>query len=83
MADMTNIEQQILEYLCTGLGEGNSNTNKITKHIVELNPDLKYNEAKVMVVEGLHNLISRGELQILTIKWEFGEEFLYICTNRL
>jgi len=80
---MNNINSDILKFLCTGLGEGNSNTTKITNHITEMNPELEFNEAKIKVVESLKDLVNNGELQIMTIKWEFGEEFLYVCTNRL
>lgn len=80
---MYNLNSDILKFLCTGLGEGNSNTTKITKHVVEIHPELEFNEAKIRVVESLKELINNGELQIMTIKWEFGEEFLYVCTNRL
>lgn len=81
--DMDNIDNEILKYLCTGIGEGHSNTDKITKHIVEKDPRMEYNRAKIEVVESIKRLIRNGELQIMTIKWEFGEEFLYVCTNKL
>lgn len=80
---MNDLESKLIELLCTGLGEGNSNTDKLTKEILKLNPDLDYNNTKIKVVDALGLLISKGHIQLMTVKWEFGDEFLYICSKRL
>jgi len=48
---------------------------------VEENPELDYNQTKIKVVEALNDLKDKGQIQIMTINWELGDEFLYICTN--
>lgn len=78
---MNELEPQILNLLCRGAGQGNSNTDSITQSIVEANPELDYNQTKIRVVEALNDLKDKGQIQIITINWELGDEFLYICTN--
>ena len=78
---MIEIESQLLNLLCMGSGQGNSNTDRLTQAIVDENPGLDYNQAKIKVVEGLNDLKDKGQIQIMTINWELGDEFLYICTN--
>lgn len=78
---MNKLEAEILKILCSGSGQGNTNTNKLTEIIVESNPELEYNRAKIEIVDTLKDLNTRSEIQIMTTNWELGEEFLYICTN--
>jgi hypothetical protein len=80
---MTNLISELLLFLCTGLGEGNTNTDKLTKQILSLNPDMNYNRTKIEVVEALRELKETGQIQIITMGWELGEEFFYICAKRL
>ncbi|MEW6144785.1 MAG: hypothetical protein AB1598_07165 [Thermodesulfobacteriota bacterium] len=78
---MNDIESHLLNLLCRGAGQGNSNTDKLTQAIVDANPELDYNKTKISVVEALNDLKDKGQIQIMTINWELGDEFLYICTN--
>lgn len=78
---MADLGSEILNILCKGVGQGNSNTTKITDRITEANPKRDYNQTKIEVVESLQELVAQGELQIMTINWEVGEEFLYVCSN--
>ncbi len=78
---MNKLEADLLKILCVGSGQGNTNTNKLTEKIIESNPELEYNRTKIGIVETLKELNSRGEIQIMTLNWELGEEFLYICMN--
>ncbi len=78
---MSDLGPEILNILCRGAGQGNSNTNKLAQTLVEANPELDYNQTKINVVETLKELSDKGEIQIMTINWELGEEFLYVCTN--
>jgi hypothetical protein len=78
---MNKMETELLKILCTGSGQGNTNTNKLTERIVESNPELDYNKTKIEVVETLKNLNNSGEIQIMTLNWELGEEFLYLYEN--
>ncbi len=80
---MSDIVSELVTFLCTGLGEGNSNTDKLTKQILLLNPDRNYNQTKGEVVGALRELKDSGQIQIITVGWELGQEFFYICTNRL
>lgn len=80
---MDNLESQILTILCKGWDQGNSNTDKISNKILEANPELDYVQTKIEVVEALKVLRDRGEIQIITINWELGDEFFYTCTNRI
>ena len=80
---MTDLISELLLFLCTGLGEGNTNTDKLTKQILSLNPDMNYNRTKIEVVEALRELKETGQIQIITMGWELGEEFFYICAKRL
>lgn len=78
---MSDLGPEILKILCGGVGQGNSNTNKLTQALVDANPELDYNQTKIDVIETLKELSDKGEIQIMTINWELGEEFLYVCTN--
>ncbi|HSC35945.1 MAG: hypothetical protein L0213_12930 [Candidatus Dadabacteria bacterium] len=78
---MNDIESQLLNLLCKGAGQGNSNTDRLTQAIVDENPGLEFNQTKIRVVEALNDLKDKGQIQIMTINWELGDEFLYICTN--
>jgi len=78
---MNKWETELLNILCAGAGQGNTNTNKLTEKVIETNPELEYNRAKIEIVETLKELSNRGEIQIMTTNWELGEEFLYICMN--
>lgn len=78
---MNKLETDLLKILCSGSGQGNTNTNKLTEKILESNPDLEYNKAKIEIVETLRELNDRGEIRIMTLNWELGEEFLYLYEN--
>ncbi|MCZ6528581.1 MAG: hypothetical protein O6702_07615 [Candidatus Dadabacteria bacterium] len=78
---MNKLETDLLKMLCSGLGQGNTNTNKLTEKILESNPDLEYNKAKIEIVETLRELNDSGEIRIMTLNWELGEEFLYLYEN--
>lgn len=78
---MNELETQLIDILCRGAGQGNTNTDRLTQTIMELNPGLDYNQAKIKVVQALNDLKDKGQIQIITINWELGDEFLYICTN--
>ena len=78
---MNELETQLIAILCRGAGQGNSNTDKITRIIIQSNPDLDYNQTKIKVIEALNDLKDKGHIQIMTMNWELGDEFLYICTN--
>lgn len=80
---MSDLQSQLLEILCTGLGEGNSNTEKLTKQVVARDPDRDFNQTKIEVIEALRELKESGQIQIVTTGWELGQEFLYICSRRL
>jgi hypothetical protein len=80
---MSDLVSELVRFLCTGLGEGNTNTDKLTKQMVLSNPDRDYNQTKIEVVEALRELNQSGKIQIITTGWELGQEFFYICTNRL
>jgi hypothetical protein len=80
---MSNLISELLMSLCTGLGEGNTNTDKLTKQILLLNPAIDYNTTKIRVVETLRELKETGQIQIITTGWELGQEFFYICAKRL
>jgi len=80
---MSDLHSEILMILCKGWDQGNSNTDTITNRLLEANPEREYTETKIKVVEALKELRDRGELQIMTMNWELGDEFFYICTNRI
>ncbi len=80
---MPDLSNPLLKILCTGLGEGNSNTDKLTNEVLKSNPEKGYNKTKSEVVESLRELKDTGQIQILTIGWELGEEFLFVCSKRL
>ena len=75
---MSNIISELLTFLCTGLGEGNTNTDKLTNQILLLNPGMDYNTTKIQVVEAIakrnrtnsdyHNRLGTGT-----------RIFLYLC----
>jgi len=69
--------------VCPLLNKGNSNTDKLTKEVLNSNPDKDYNKTKSEVVESLRELKDTGQIQILTTGWELGEEFLFVCSKRL
>ena len=78
---MNKLETDLLKILCSGSGQGNTNTNKLTEKIIESNPDLEYNKAKIEIVETLRELNNSGKIRIMTLNWELGEEFLYVYDN--
>ena len=80
---MSNLISELLTSLCTGLGEGNTNTDKLTKQVLLLNPGMDYNTTKIRVIEALRELKETGQIQIITTGWELGQEFFYICAKRL
>lgn len=80
---MPDLESYLLEKLCTGLGEGNTNTEKLTRMVLESDPNRDYNSAKIEIVECLKELNESGRIQIITTGWELGQEFFYICAKRL
>ena len=80
---MTDLISKLLTFLCTGLGEGNTSTDKLTKQILLTDLDRDYNQTKIEIVETLRELKDSGQIQIITIGWELGEEFFYICARRL
>lgn len=80
---MKDLASELLTFLCTGLGEGNTNTDKLTKQILLSYPDRDYNQTKVDVIEAIRELKDSGQIQIITMGWELGEEFFYICARRL
>ncbi len=75
---MDNLTNELLKILSTEAGQGNSNTAKLTEAVLKSNPDLDYNRTKIDVVEALRELSNNGQIQIMTVNWELGEEFLYI-----
>ncbi len=74
---MDNLASELMKVLRTEAGQGNSNTSKLTEKIIELNPELDYNRTKIEIVEVLRELFDNGQIQIVTLNWELGEEFLY------
>ena len=80
---MIHLVSELVKFLCTGLGEGNTNTEKLTRQLLLANPDWDYNQTKIEVVEALRELKDSGQIQIITVGWELGREFFFICTNRL
>jgi hypothetical protein len=80
---MEDMASQLLKILCTGLGEGHTNTDKLTREILLLNPDRDYTRTKIEVVEALKELRESGQIQIVTEGWELGQELFYICAKRL
>lgn len=80
---MNDIESLILKSLCTGLGEGNSNIDKLTKHLSEQFPGKDAKELKKEIIDKLGELVASGQMQIITNGWEIGYEFFYICSKRL
>jgi hypothetical protein len=80
---MSDLASQLLKTLCTGLGEGNTNTEKLTNMILESDPQRDYNSTKIEIVQCLKELKASGRIQIITHGWELGQEFFYICAKRL
>jgi len=78
---MNKLETDLLKILCSGSGQGNTNTNKLTEKIIESNSELEYNKTKIEIVETLRELNDSGEIRIMTLNWELGEEFLYVYEN--
>ena len=78
---MNKLETDLLKILCSGSGQGNTNTNKLTEKIIESNSELGYNRTKIEIVETLGELNDSGEIRIMTLNWELGEEFLYLYEN--
>lgn len=78
---MNKLETDLLKILCSGSGQGNTNTNKLTEKIIESNSELGYNRTKIEIVETLRELNDSGEIRIMTLNWELGEEFLYLYEN--
>jgi hypothetical protein len=78
---MNKLETDLLKILCSGSGQGNTNTNKLTEKIIESNSELGYNRTKIEIVETLRELNDSGEIRIMTLNWELGEEFLYLYDN--
>lgn len=75
---MENLAYELLKILETEAGQGNSNTAKLTEAIIQSHPELDYNRTKIEVVEALRELSDNGQIQIMTVNWELGEEFLYL-----
>jgi hypothetical protein len=69
--------------MCTGLGEGNSNIDKLTNKLIADFPEKEPGELKKEILEQLTEMVSSGQLQIVTTGWEIGKEFFYICSKRL
>ena len=80
---MSDLHSEILILLCKGWDQGNSNTDTVTKRLLEADPGRDYNETKANVVQTLRELQESGAIQIMTMNWELGEEFFYVCTNRI
>ena len=80
---MSDLASQLLKTLCTGLGEGNTNTEKLTNMALESDPQRDYNGTKIEIVQCLKELKDSGQIQIITTGWELGQEFFYICAKRL
>ena len=80
---MNNIESMILKNLCTGLGEGNTNVEKLVNRLSENFPDMELKDLKKEIIENLRRLVATGQLQIITTGWDIGYEFFYICSKRL
>ena len=80
---MSELASQLLKTLCTGLGEGNTNTEKLTNKILEMDHQREFNSTKIEIVQCLKDLKESGEIQIITTGWELGQEFFYICAKRL
>lgn len=78
---MNKLETDLRKILCSGSGQGNTNTNKLTEKIIESNSELGYNRTKIEIVETLRELNDSGEIRIMTLNWELGEEFLYLYEN--
>jgi hypothetical protein len=75
---MDNLAGELLKILKTDVGQGNSNTSKLTEKIIELNPELDYNRTKIEIVNALRELNDNGQINIMTENWELGDEFLYL-----
>jgi len=75
---MDNLAEELIKILKTDVGQGNSNTSKLTEKIIELNPKLDYNRTKIEIVNALRELNDNGQINIVTENWELGDEFLYL-----
>ena len=80
---MSDIQTNLLKSMCTGLGEGNSNIDKLARKLLVALPAPEMDELKKEVVDQLTQLVSAGQLQIITTGWELGNEFFYICSKKI
>jgi len=80
---MADLQSLLLKYMCTGLGEGNTNIDKLANQFIEDSPDKNKTELKLKILEEIKELVSSGQMQIVTTGWEIGNEFLYICSKKL
>ena len=78
---MDNLPEELMKILKNGYGQGNTNTSKLTDIILESNPNLDPNRTKIEIVEALKWLVDNGQIEIVTLNWEFGDEFLYTYTT--
>lgn len=80
---MSDIQTNLLKSMCTGLGEGNSNIDKLASKLIVDFPEKEMGELKKEVVDQLTQMVSSGQLQIITTGWELGNEFFYICSKKI
>lgn len=80
---MSDIQTSLLKSMCTGLGEGNSNIDTLANKLKTDFPDKDKAELKADILDELKEMVSSGQLQIITTGWEIGNEFFYICSKRL
>lgn len=80
---MSDIQTILLKSMCTGLGEGNTNIDKLADILQAENPEKEKSELKKQVLDEIKEMVSSGQLQIITTGWEIGNEFFYICSKKL
>ncbi len=80
---MSDIQTILLKSMCAGVGEGNSNIEKLASRLKVEFPEKEISELKKDVLDELKELVASGQLQIITTGWEIGNEFFYICSKRL
>lgn len=80
---MSDIQTILLKLMCTGLGEGNTNIDKLADILKAENPEKEKSELKKQVLDEIKEMVSSGQLQIITTGWEIGNEFFYICSKKL
>lgn len=80
---MSDIQTILLKSMCTGLGEGNTNIDKLADILKAENPEKEKSELKKQVLDEIKEMVSSGQLQIITTGWEIGNEFFYICSKKL